>query len=319
MVLAMNCHIQFLASDQRPEINLYRATAGHIESTWKNLTGTAEITLPRNIRDFDKMNISQIFKRGDQVIIYLGVNGSLIEHFKGYIISTSADIPVVIKCQDEMWKLKQLSVNISMNNCYLPNLIKTIAPGYEYSVSEYKIGSVRFAKTTAAAVMQTLRDDFGIYCFFRNNTLCAGKIYSDDSVTRNINLERIVSNNLTYKTKDEKSIKLTATSTLIGGDKLTVELGEKDGEPRDFSYFNITKKEDLKALAEKDFDKIMADGFEGDIEIFGAQEVTHGDKLNISSIIYPDRQGLYYADSVITDWKDAIFHKTVEVGQKVIV
>lgn len=317
MVLAMCCYIIFPATDKRSEINIYKATAVHIESSWKNLTDTAEITLPRNIRDFDKMKISEVFKRGDKVIVHLGFNGVLTEEFRGYIISASADIPVLIKCQNEMWNLKKQAVNISMNNCYLPKLIQAIAPGYEYSVSEYNIGSVRFAKTTAAAVMQKLRDDFGIYCFFRGNTLCAGKVYSGDAVTRNVNLERIVSNNLTYKTKDEKSIKLTATSTLVGGDKITVELGEKDGEPRDFSYFNIQNKTDLKAIAQKDYDKIMADGFEGDIEVFGNQEIRHGDKLNISSIIYPDRQGLYYADTVTTDWKSTIYHRTVEVGQKV--
>lgn len=318
MVLAHTCHIIFPETDKRPEISLYRATSVAIESSWKNLTATAEITLPRNIRDFDKMKVSEIFKRGDKVIINLGSNGINKEEFRGYIISASADIPVVIKCQDEMWQLKKRPVNISISDCYLPNLIRTVAPGYDYSVSEYNIGSIRFAQTTAAAVLQQLRDDYGIYCFFRNNTLCAGKIYSDNAVTRNVALERIVNNSLTYKSKDEKSIRLTATSLLVGGEKLKVEIGEKDGEPRDFSYFNIKSSEDLKKLAQNDYDRIMADGFEGNIEVFGIQEISHGDKLNITSILYPDRNGLYYADGIVVNWKSATFHRTVEVGQKVV-
>lgn len=320
MVLAMCCHITFPAHNGRPAIDLYRATSVKIESSWKNLTDMATITLPRRVREFGKIGdnrVKEIFRRGDPVTVSLGVNGTLTQEFSGYIISASADIPVVIKCQDEMWKLKKLPVNIAMNDCYLPDLIKQIAPGYTYEVAEYRIGSIRFPKTTVAQVLQKLKDDYGLYSYFQQGKLVVGKIYSDSSSEVSINLERIVSNSLEYKTKDEKRIKLTATSTLVGGDKLEVSIGEEDGEKRQLTYFNITNTADLKALAQKDYDKYMADGFEGSLETFGITTISHGDKVNITSDIYPDRNGKYYCDGVVTTWERARYHRTCEIGQKV--
>ncbi|MFN8238639.1 MAG: hypothetical protein U0T77_10765 [Chitinophagales bacterium] len=317
MLLAMCCHIIFSRTDTRPELNLYKVSSVNIESSWKNLTDKCTIKLPRKLKDFDKYKVREVFKRGDAVTVYLGYNGKLVKEFAGYITSVSADVPVVITCEDEMYKLKSVNVNFSNNNCYLPDLIKTIAPGYQYDVAEYNIGSVRFPKTTVAQVLQKLKNDYGLYSYFQNGKLTVGKIYSDQQKQVDINLEKIVSNNLNYKTKDDKRIKLTATSTKIKGDKIEVTIGDADGEERQLTYFNITSESDLKKLAQKDYDKYMADGFDGDIETFGLPFIQHGDKLNITSNIYSDRNGLYYCDGVTTNWQKSTYRRKSVVGQKV--
>lgn len=317
MVFAMCCHIIFHKTDNRKAIELYRCTSVGIETTWKNLINTATIELPRNIKDFDKHKVKEVFKRGDAVTIKLGYNGILNEEFTGYITNVSADIPIKIKLEDEMYKIKKLPVNYASNDCYLPNFIKEAAKGYQLDVAEYNIGSLRFPNTTLGEVLQKLKDDFNLYSYFQKGKLVVGKIYSDDQQTHNINLERIVENNLEYKTADDKSIKLIAKSTLVKGEKIQIEIGDKDGEVRELAYFNITNKEDLKAIAQKDYDKYMSDGFDGNIETFGNQFINHGDKLNIESNIYTDRNGQYYCDSVTVDWQQSYYHRKIEVGQKV--
>lgn len=317
MVLAMCCHIVFSANDFRKEINLHRCTSVEIESSWKDLTDRATITLPRNIKDFDKLNVKQVFKRGDKVTISLGYNAQLNKEFTGYITEVSADIPITIKLEDEMYKLKSMPVNYASNNCYLPNLIAEIVPGYKTDVAEYNIGSVRFSQTTIAQVLKKLQEEFNLYAYFSNNKLIVGKIYADNTATHDIELDKVPENNLKYKSKEDKSLKLKATSILKGGDKIEVEIGEDGENQRQYTYYGITNKSDLKALAQKDYDKIMADGFEGDIQIFGTPFITHGDKANLTSIIYPDRNGLYYTDKTKTIWENARFRRTVTVGDKV--
>ena len=317
MLLALCAHIIFGKTETRSEINLYRVSSVEVESSWKNLTDKCTITLPRKLKDFDKYKVREVFKRGDSVTVNLGYNGKLVQEFKGYIVSVSADIPVKIVCEDEMYKLKSLPVNYATNNCYLPDLIKTIAPGYQYDVAEYNIGSVRFPKTTVAQVLQKLKNDYGFYSYFQNGKLTVGKIYADQQKTVDIDLEKIITNNLEYKTKDDKRIKLTAVSTKIKGDKIEVSIGDQDGEERQLTYFNITNESDLRKLAQKDYDKYMADGFEGTIDDFAIQQPKHGDKLNITSQLYPERKGLYYCDSVTTKFEKAIYHRTLNVGQKV--
>lgn len=317
MVLAMCAHITFDKTDSRNAIELYRCTSVKSETSWKNIINTATIVLPRNVKDFDKMKVKNIFKRGDAVTVRLGYNGTLNEEFKGYIVGVSADIPISIKLEDEMYKIKRLPVNYSNNNCYLPDMIRHIAPGYDCDVAEYHIGSVRYAKMTVGAVLQKLKDDYKLYSYFQNGKLIVGKIYSDQQNTIDIDLDRVIENNLEYKTKDDKQIQIEATSTLVKGDKIKVTVGDAGGEVRQLTYFNIKDKEQVKQLAQKDYDKYMAPGFEGNIETLGMPVIHHGDKLNIKSGLYPDRNGLYYADSVTVVWEKAKYHRTIDVGQKV--
>jgi hypothetical protein len=216
-----------------------------------------------------------------------------------------------------MYLIKKLPVNYSSNNCFLPDFIKKVAPGYAVDVAEYNIGSVRFSKVTLGEALQKLKDSFGFYAYFQRGKLVVGKVYSDQQNTHDINLERVVANDLEYKTGTEKSIKLTATSTLVGGKKITIDIGDKDGEVRQLSYFNIQNESDLRKIAQKDYDRMTADGFEGNLEIIATKDIQHGDKINITSDVYSDRNGQYYCVSVSVKWEEAVYHKTLEIGKKV--
>ena len=160
MTLALNCKIVFSANERRSGIILTQVTKIVVESSWKLLTDTAEIVIPRKVKFFDKNNVSDVFRRGDFVTISFGYNGINVEEFRGYITEVSADIPIRIKLQDEMWKLKQVPVNFSSPNISLKELLTSIAPGYKVDALEgVQIGSVRFPKTTVAAVLEKLQQD----------------------------------------------------------------------------------------------------------------------------------------------------------------
>ncbi|MDD3458549.1 MAG: hypothetical protein PHO74_03650, partial [Weeksellaceae bacterium] len=90
-----------------------------IESNWRQLTDTAEITLPRNVLFFEENDLREVFKRGDSVEIKLGYDDVLITEFTGYISQVFANIPILIRCQNEMFKVKQIPVNYSHANVSL--------------------------------------------------------------------------------------------------------------------------------------------------------------------------------------------------------
>ena len=107
-----------------------------IERSYKNLTQTAKITLPRNIQ-YTKTNIQKdnlynnrgnpladgvnsVFKRGDKVKIELGYfttsDKGLRTVFVGYIARVLPNSPVVLECEDSMWVLKQAIVTYPSKN-----------------------------------------------------------------------------------------------------------------------------------------------------------------------------------------------------------
>lgn len=308
MTLAMVSKIVFPASRERGEISIRKVNSVKIETSWDTLTDTAVIILPRNVKDFDKMNVRDIFRKGDPVQIYLGYDEILIEEFVGFISEVSADIPIKIKCDDMMYLLKKHPVNYSMKNTKVQDLINAIVPeGIETDVADINISQERYPKTTAAQVLEKLQGA-NIYSYFRGRTLVVGKIYSDDSDTEPAVFDftkNVVDNQLNYKHKEDVQIKIIATSNLPKGKKLRVEVGDHFGTEQNLSYYNITVEAELEKLAMLDYDKYKVDGFDGKIVVFGIPSVRHGMKAVIKSVLYPDRNGIYWIKKVDKEFSDS--------------
>jgi hypothetical protein len=307
MTLAMVSKIVFPSTSTHNEIIIRQCNSVRIESGWEMLTDTAVIVLPRNVRDFDKLNVKTIFKKGDPVEIYLGYDENLVLEFTGFISEVSADIPVKIKCDDYMYQLKKHSVNVAMKNSKLSDLIRAIVPaGIDYEVADINIAPKRYPNTTAAKILEDLQDN-NIYSYFVGKKLIVGKIYTDNTtepVVLNFT-QNVVDNNLQYKNKEDVIIKIIATSTLPKGRKLKAEFGDDFGQEQHLSYYNIQLKSELLYLAKLDYEKYKVEGFDGTITIFGMPSVRHGMKAQIISNQYPDRKGLYHIKKVTKEFDDS--------------
>jgi hypothetical protein len=304
---------------------LTQATEIRIETSWKLLTSTAEIVIPRKVKFFDKNKVRDTFRRGDRVTIYWGYNGTLNEEFRGYVTEVAADIPITLRLQDEMWKLKQIPVNFSAPSIGLSDLLKSICPGYHIDALEgVTIGAVRFPKTTVAAVLDKLHEDpwkLDSYIKIINNepVLVCGKYYADDSdvETVNFHLERnVVSSSLNYIRKDDVTIMIKGVSTLANGSKIEVEFGDKGGQQRQLTHYNKTKQE-LEVLVRLDYDKYKQDRFDGSFTAFGIPSVKHGQKVNLVSTLYEDRNGVYYVEGVNKTFGDGGIRQEIKLDQKV--
>lgn len=313
MYLAMVAHIIFPAVRDRKEISIRRPNSVKIESGWEMLTDHATIIMARNVTYFDKHKVKEVFKKGDPVEIHLGYNGNLIKEFTGYITEVSADIPIQIKCQDQMYMLKKKPVNISLKNTHLPDLISKIVPDMKTDVMDIEIGTQRFVKTTVAKVLEYLQEEYSIYSYIKNgDTLVVGKVYSDDSEVAEYDFRKnIVHNNLEYKSKEDIEIKINGVSTLPNGDKLTVSFGDDGGDIQELSYYNITVKAELEKLVKIDYDKFKIDGFTGRISTWGIPSVQHGYKAQIVGDEYPERNGTYYIKKVTKIFDDSPKYRQV--------
>jgi len=309
----------------RGPIVVQKPTSVTIESSWKLLTDTAKVVMPRNMRieksPFDAKKIRELFRKGDPIIIELGYGQGYNKEFQGYISRVSADIPITIECQDEMWKLKQLPVNFSTRSITLQKLLEKVAPGYQVDALEVELGPQRFAKTTVAKVLEHLKSEYSLYSYMKGKTLVCGKIYADDTAlpATALHLEKnVINNDLNYKNKEDLQIKITAVSTLKNGTKIEVSVGDEAGEERQLTYYGITIKAELKKLAEEDLKKYKVDGFDGSVKTFGIPKIDHGGKVELTSDLYPDRSGTYYVESVKVDFDDSPqYRRTVQLGDKV--
>lgn len=332
MTLVMNSKITFPEHNGRREVVLRRIHSATIETSWKTLTDRATIELPRDIRFFEnereltRRDISKIFRIGDPVIIELGygLDKYLVEEFRGYISApVGADEYTVIKCDDEMYKLKSIPVNYSSSGTNLEDLLKAIVPGYQIeALSGVPLGGVRFSKTTVGKVLEKLQDDpWRLYSYMKGNTLVCGKVYSDDSdldpVKFNMELN-LMDNNLQYKKTEEVILKMTGTSVLVNGQKLDYTIGDDGGDVVNLTYYNIEVPAELERKVKADYEKRKAGGFDGTITAYGEPSVRHGMKADLTSNRYPDRNGTYYIDTVVKEFlEEPIYKQTITLGEKI--
>lgn len=324
MTLAMNVRIVFAKNERRDEIVCTQINSGSIETSWKLLTDTCEIILPRKVRFFDQNKVRDVFRRGDFVTVSWGYNGENKEEFRGYITEVAADIPIRIKLEDEMWKLKQMPVNFSHPNIGLTDLLKALLPGYKIDALEgVTIGSVRFPQTTVSEVLDKLKQDpwnlnSYIKTVYGESVLVCGKYYSDDSDVEKVkfHLERnCVSSSLNYIRKDDIQILIKGVSTQTNGSKIEVEFGDKNGQQRQLTHYNKTKQE-LEILVKLDYEKYKIDAFDGSFTAFGTPSVKHGQKVELESTLYEDRNGVYYIEGVSKTFGRDGIRQEIKLGEK---
>lgn len=320
--LIMNAKVVFKATESHPEFYIRRISEVEIETSWKMICSTAQVVLPRNIKDFNQNKVKDWFKRGDKVEIYLcyGLDEDLILEFSGYITQVSADYPITIKLEDEMWRLKQIPVNFSSKNEKLKSFVQKYVTDYPILIdAEVPLGAINIKNKTLGEVFKKFQEDLSLYPFIRNGKLVVAKPYSD--VTDKIpvfDLEKnCVSNDLNYLSKEERTVKVIAESVQNFAKtkkKLKFELGDPDPKTTINKTLSVTTLNDLQAEVRRIYDLYKKEGFDGSFTTFGTPSVQHGQKVKITSSLYNDREGIYYIDSIKKKFSRDGYRQEIELG-----
>jgi hypothetical protein len=319
MTFALTCKVVFAKNERRGEIVLHQVTAIEFESSYKDMTARGSVTIPRR-KFFEKDNVKEALRRGDALTIYFGYDGKNTKEFEGYITEVSADLPIVIRFEDEMYQIKKLPVNFSAPNTTLENLLKNIMPGYKIDALEgVQLGGVRLPKTTVGPVLEKLRSDWGLYTFFRDGVVVSGKYTDSNAPIVKFHLERnCVSTSLNYRKKEDISLKIKCVSTLVNGEKIEVEnIGDADGNERQLTFYNIRVKAELERLGRLEYEKYKQDRYDGTFTAFGIPSVKHGMKCDIKSTIYEERSGVYYIEKVVKTFDARGIRQDITIGEKV--
>lgn len=289
-----------------------------IETSWEKLTDTATIVLPAKIK-INNLKLSKDIKSGDRVVIKCGYREDEVKQlttiYTGYVTYVKPRVPVEISCEDEMFKLKQTTLKDSGKKAQLSDLLIKHFPTYKTDALNVEIGDYYIDNVSAAKYLEGLKSDFGLYSFFRGNTLVVGKRYNAATAKHHkFKLEyNIISDDLEYKRKDQIKLKVKAISNNSTGKKITIELGEKDGETRTLNFYNKSEKE-LKKAAEREMKRLVYDGWRGSFTVFGEPIVKHGDIVQLSYDEAVEKTGKYWVDAVKYSFGLSGFRQEIKLG-----
>lgn len=291
------------------------------DESYENLTDTAKIILPYKL-SMKGLNIfagtDPLFKRGDKVSISTGYYPNLVNIFNGYIKNISSNVPVEIECEDEMYILKQYTLNypdkkgalflglkegfllrpkVIKDNLTLRELLNNIIPDAVSlgEIADTEIGSFRISNSSPAMVLDKIKSDLGLYSYFKDGKLNVGfanNAASTNEATLEMEKQVINSEDLDYQIKDDIKVKVKAVSIMPDNSKIEIEVGDDDGEQKTIHAQNLNTKA-LTEFAQKWIDEFKYTGFKGDLETFGEPYLKHGDRVKIVSKKYPEKNGTY--------------------------
>lgn len=358
--------------------------------SWKNLTDTAEVTIPYNIKVKDNLgnlttfggNIfsplpgqTPLLLRGDKISISEGVfsrqpNGKYDTVFStlqwwdgkegsnlteptqsvwsGFITRIRNKKPIVIECQDNMYLLKQVkcpnkvflasqySVQTMMqyllNSSPLTSSLIAIE-GFGASAITTSVGNYRTLNVTIAQVLEDLRKNHKLECYFRGNQLRCGGIvyYPPDMVKHKFYFQfNILDSNLDYKRLDDIQLGITAYSVnkvqlettnsrgsfVTKNKRLQVFVGKQGGEIRTLYFWNVPDEATLTAMATQRLNRFYYEGWRGTFETFLQPRLKHGDAVILTDRILPERNGTYLVKSVVPSTKNG-GRQTVELDMRI--
>ena len=337
------CHITIESTDGSKKYTFDYVNSVDIVTAWKNLTDTCTIMQPRNIK-LSQAQLRDLITPGMKVTVELGYEDQQLRpvlhtEFTGYVVRIAPKLPLEIYCEDEMYQLKKGSFTRSFGaGTILDDVIKYIAPGYQYSTfGTVTLGAFSVSKATPVEVLTEIKKVTGLNAFFRNGILTVGKPYDSTTLThRNyifnfikdgtrIRYGNVIENDLEYKNAADVKVKVEAISMQRKGGKVVVELGDKDGETHTLSCPCDLSSDLLKKFASNEMQRLKVDGYRGTMTTFGYPRAEHGDVAQLSGTSAPliigedsisDHNGAYFIDEVHKTFSTKGYRRVLTLGPK---
>ncbi len=298
-----------------------------ITKSVEELSDTAVIKLPTRFKvrqNGEQKFTEDAIKVGDKVTITLGYEGkySGVE-FTGFVKKISPKIPLEIHCEDALWVLRRKNITRSWEKTTMKEILTEVVKDTPVQLAD-NIPSVNLDKwiiknANGAQVLESLKKDLLMTAFINDE----GKLYCGlqqltnvgQTVVYDLNYN-LVENNLEFKSKEERKIKIKYTYIDKENKRKSIEVGDPDGEQRTYHTSVISNTKKLEEMANAEIEKLKYDGFEGDVTSFLIPYATRGMKAKLLDNEHPNREGNYFIKKVVTTFGTGGARRKITIGNK---
>ena len=291
------------------------------------LSDTATIELPASAmfgnkeKGFERRALETTIKVGDPVSITLGYKDILLKTvFKGFVISIYPNQPTVkISCEDAVYLIRKKNLNKNFIGTSLQEVLQYITAGTGVKISE-AIPAVNFEKfllknVNGAKALQKIKDTYGLTIYINDdNELYAGLKYAvspEKEVSYDLQ-KNVVKHNLKFTTSENVRLRIKVVGVKKDNTKISVFVGDQDGEQRTIFRYNITDPKQLKEIGENELLQMKYTGYRGSLTGFFIPFADRGMKCK------SERQGMYYVPKVVMSYGTSGIRIQTELGTKLL-
>ncbi|MRJ09159.1 late control protein [Ornithobacterium rhinotracheale] len=291
------------------------------------LSDTCTIEMPTHfiIKEKGKqLYTERAIKAGDEVTVTLGYEGVYrgVE-FKGYVKRVKTGTPVVVECEDAMYLLRRKNITKAWERITLKEVLQEVVKDTPIKLSQ-GIPSVTLDKwiiknANGTQVLKKLQEEFRLSIFINDK----GELYAGLQQLTNIGEVavydlnyNIVSNDLEYRSKEERKIKVRYTYIDPKNKRQTIEVGDPEGEVREFHTSVVSDEKKLKEMALAEIEKMKYDGFDGSITSFLVPFATRGMKARLIDKDLKNIDEDYFIKKVETSFGTSGARRKIEIGAR---
>lgn len=291
-MLKLNCYV-LIEGEQKWEISAVH-NISIVEDT-EMLTDFCEIQLPKKMQwKTASQNGFPPIKRGDKISVKLGYDNELITRFVGYVQGVDNQSPMTIKCENSMYLLKigkaqPKSWKKANLKQVLQHLLKDTDIDFEFIDQDIPLGSYRITQSTICEELQQIKEKYMLDCYFKQrddrSVLLVGFKYRADKQKKHIFRygKNIISHELEFLTQTDIPARIQAQSFDLKQRKISVELGDNDGDLIQVRIDGLTQDE-LKEYAQSILNNYKKNGIKGSFETFGSPVVNKADAVEIHTL-----------------------------------
>lgn len=294
-----------------------------IEKSVKNLADFATIILPE--ADMNRvLRVQDSIQRGDEVTIRLGYDSELRTEFTGYVREiTTNDSSLQIKCEDGLFVFRKKVKNKEFKPATVKQIaqyvVNSVDPSFKV-VCTYDLPYDKFTIYQAEAydVLAKLQEETGADIFFdmQKKELHIHPAYTYKGGEAEYSMQHnIESSSLEYKSAQDHKVEVTVESVGTDGKTISTTVGQTGGETITKKVGRLSK-EAIKVIANTEYGNKMAPGYEGTFDAWLIPYVEPSYTVGIYDRDYPEKDGKYYVDSVVTSFSENGGKRTITTGIK---
>lgn len=275
--------------------------------TWEETSQTADLLLAQK-----RTEVSDQIQKGSKVILRASQTRRETESdfqnvFEGYVKEIQpTDNLLKIVLENEAYQLKRKqAITTSYGNATLKDLLSNHFPEIKNmdSVPDMVARNVVIRGKTPYQLLEDLKQKYLIEAYFRGRELHVGMPFLIETELPVVEYDLgqdLHHDNLKFREAGEVKLKAKATSIQKDGSKLSVEVGDTEGEQRSLFYRGIESEEALRALATADLNKLKVDGLSGSFTDFGLKFLSHSYKVRLKAGD-TKKNGRFWVDKVRTE------------------
>jgi hypothetical protein len=332
-MLNLVCDIKIQSKDKKISFDYVH----HIEikTSRKNLTDTAVVKVPKKM-DWKGRPLTDFITRGDSISVSAGyAEDGMRELFKGFVVSVENGSPLVIRCENEMWTFKTVTVPPEKIEKFDLKAYIEKYGGVKASVAEgLSFGSMDITEEMTLAqaldrIMQAYPYTLG---YFQDGEFYAalntkGWEKSATPVVFDPN-RNMISDSLKYVTGDSERMGVKAVSILRDNSQLVAVSpaaafdAQKNIKPgwsqrQEFCPQCVTQQE-VQDYADRRAASWTEDRIEGSFTAFGLPQVCKGDVVELRDAERKERdRKRFMVDAVDFAFGTSGFRQTVTLGYQI--